>query len=333
MMVGLVFGAASAAQAVGNIVVDCYTQGTPTKFSWVGAANSTFTIQNTPSTAINCGVMSNGNYQMNSGTVTGSNSISANTTETYTIHNLTPTYVLLFNNVRSTAYYVYVNPTVTFDANGGSGSMNAQTAAGTANLTANTFTKAGYIFAGWNTLANGTGTDYADAASFNFAGFSGSVAPAVTLYAKWTVAPANDSVLTLTPGFAVGDLVAGAPFTVSGSDLEPNTAWDATIHSTPTQLGTGLTDSNGNFLYSSQLPSNIEPGQHRLVLTGTANDGSVWTRTVFLTVNASGIITFMSTEAAQSDLAHTGVPAVPLLVAAGALLAAGVLLRRRASHS
>lgn len=236
----------------------------------------------------------------------------------------------MWNSIVHTSYYLYINPTVTFDANGGSGSMNTQTAAGTTNLTANTFTKPGYTFAGWTTAADGSGTNYADAASFNFASFNGAVRPQITLYAKWTL---NDSVLTLTPGFAVGDLVAGAPFTVSGSDLEPNTAWDATIHSTPTQLGTGLTDSNGNFLYSSQLPSNIEPGEHRLILTGTANDGSVWTRTIFLTVNASGIITFMSTEAAQSDLAHTGVTAVPLVVAAGALLAAGVLLRRRVRHS
>ena len=50
--------------------------------------------------------------------------------------------------------------TVTFDANGGTGSMAAQTRnyADAANLTANAFTRTGYSFGGWNTAANGSGT-------------------------------------------------------------------------------------------------------------------------------------------------------------------------------
>ena len=35
-----------------------------------------------------------------------------------------------------------------------------------AALTANGFTRTGYTFAGWNTLANGTGTSYANGASY-----------------------------------------------------------------------------------------------------------------------------------------------------------------------
>ena len=34
------------------------------------------------------------------------------------------------------------------------------------NLTANGFTKTGYVFAGWNTSADGTGTNYSDKQSF-----------------------------------------------------------------------------------------------------------------------------------------------------------------------
>ena len=51
-----------------------------------------------------------------------------------------------------------------------------------AALTTNTFTKTGYTFSGWNTIANGTGTAYADGATYSFTAD-------VTLYAQWTVIP------------------------------------------------------------------------------------------------------------------------------------------------
>jgi uncharacterized repeat protein (TIGR02543 family) len=70
---------------------------------------------------------------------------------------------------------------VTFDANGGSGTMsNLPMVAGTAKaLTANAFTRTGYTFAGWTTAANGTGTTYTNSQSVT-------LYADVTLYAKWT---------------------------------------------------------------------------------------------------------------------------------------------------
>ena len=75
------------------------------------------------------------------------------------------------------------NNTITFNSNGGSGSMGDQTiaTAASANLTTNAFTRTGYSFAGWNTLADGTGISYADGASYTMG--TGNV----TLYAKWTI--------------------------------------------------------------------------------------------------------------------------------------------------
>lgn len=71
--------------------------------------------------------------------------------------------------------------TITFDANGGEGTMDAQTTeSGTDTvLTVNVFTHEGYTFSGWNTSADGTGTAYADGATVN-------LSESTTLYAQWT---------------------------------------------------------------------------------------------------------------------------------------------------
>ena len=72
--------------------------------------------------------------------------------------------------------------TVTFIANGGEGTMAAETFeyGQTLNLTANVFTRAGYSFTGWNTAADGSGDAYADGASVT-------ITEDLTLYAQWTV--------------------------------------------------------------------------------------------------------------------------------------------------
>ena len=72
--------------------------------------------------------------------------------------------------------------TVTFDANGGEGSMDAQTvpASTDTTLTANAFTRAGYTFTGWNTDKDGNGTHYDNGATVN-------LTEDLTLYAQWQI--------------------------------------------------------------------------------------------------------------------------------------------------
>ena len=74
------------------------------------------------------------------------------------------------------------NPVITFDANDGKGTMGTQTVKPNEAiaLTANTFTRADYDFAGWNTAKDGTGTAYADKANIT-------TNENVTLYAQWTL--------------------------------------------------------------------------------------------------------------------------------------------------
>ena len=73
------------------------------------------------------------------------------------------------------------NHTVTFNANGGSGSMANQVTNLPAALTANAFTRAGYTFSGWNSAANGSGTAYSGGATYDF------TLGDITLYAQWTI--------------------------------------------------------------------------------------------------------------------------------------------------
>ena len=69
-----------------------------------------------------------------------------------------------------------------FNNNGGTGTMANEVNNVAAPLTTDTFTRAGFTFAGWNTVAGGGGTSYADAASYPFTAD-------VTLYAQWTALP------------------------------------------------------------------------------------------------------------------------------------------------
>jgi hypothetical protein len=71
---------------------------------------------------------------------------------------------------------------VNFSANGGSGSMVAQTSMAATSLSANTFVREGYTFSGWNTVPDGSGTAYVSGATFPFEADT-------ILYAQWTEVP------------------------------------------------------------------------------------------------------------------------------------------------
>jgi uncharacterized repeat protein (TIGR02543 family) len=74
---------------------------------------------------------------------------------------------------------------VEFKANGGTGSMAAQTSTSAASLLTNTFTKQGYDFGGWNTSSNGSGgTSYVNNQNYGFAS-------STALFAQWVSATLN----------------------------------------------------------------------------------------------------------------------------------------------
>lgn len=96
--------------------------------------------------------------------------------------------------------------TVTFNANGGTGTMAAQTfTEGEAQtLTRNAFTYDGYAFSGWNTVQSGSGASYTDGQTIT------AIAD-MTLYAQWTSNGTNP-----TPG---PDPTPTPPNTLNGHEF------------------------------------------------------------------------------------------------------------------
>ena len=119
--------------------------------------------------------------------------------------------------------------TVTFDANGGTGAMDVLTAdlGTTVTLPASTFTRDGYVFAGWNTAADGTGTAIVNGGQLTL----GSDA---TLYAQWKTADTkfingiqNNLTVTTTAGTAPTLPATASVRWSDGSTTNETVTWNA----------------------------------------------------------------------------------------------------------
>lgn len=99
--------------------------------------------------------------------------------------------------------------TVTFNNNGGTGALTAETkntATALSLFSTGTMARTGYSFTGWNTVAGGGGTAYADGASYPFTAN-------VTLYAQWAQLPPYSPTLSIPANAGVADVSAGCAFT------------------------------------------------------------------------------------------------------------------------
>lgn len=222
-----------------------------------------------------------------------------------------------------------ISQTVTFDANGGTGSISAQTASQQTALTSNngSITRTGYNFTGWNTAANGSGTAYADGAQYSFGS-------STTLYAQWTAAgggSSNASNATLTLNLAVGQAVAGAPVDINVTGMQAGAAWDTTVRSTPVSIGTGTIASGGALSQTLNLPSALDAGWHTITFTSTDAGGNSFTSVAYFEVSATG--TLLSTSTTKpAGLAETGADVLVPFGAAATLLLVGAaitMIRRR----
>ena len=125
--------------------------------------------------------------------------------------------------------------TVTFDANGGEGSMDAQEFVSNTpqTLTANSFTRTNYEFDGWNTAANGSGYAYREGQIIVNLGN-------VTLYAQW-----KPTLITKTLNSNTGDVELEDGDVVSGTGGR-NTHVTIADGATVTLYNVNITSISGN---------------------------------------------------------------------------------------
>lgn len=183
-------GTGGTAFAVGatystNAAVTLYAKWAPATFTLTYDGNSadsgtapSSTTYTTGSTAItvagNTGTLVKSGYTFHGwySNTTGTGGTSYSSGSSLTISSNTTVY----------AHWIVAGAkTVTFDKNDSSGTTGSQSASTATALSSSSAvrTRTGYTFAGWNTLANGNGTNYAEGASYDFSAD-------ITLYAKWT---------------------------------------------------------------------------------------------------------------------------------------------------
>jgi hypothetical protein len=258
----------------------------------------------------------------------------------------------------TTLYAQWSTYTVTFKANGGTGSDYTEIGVSTKALTSNSFTRSGYTFASWNTATNGTGTSYSNTANYAFTSD-------VTLYAQWTYippAPTINSNPTISGTFTAGGTITasngsysnatiqgtGIAYTsISASSYSTGTLYTLaplSTHSTPyTVTGTDaaspayyfypyntILGTNGTTYYvfgSSGLSS--EPtinaptithtaGQNLYSFSGSSSSNSFGTVTYYWATSNSSTTAFTAANSSNAPAGTTSDWSGGTLVAAGA---------------
>uniref|UniRef100_UPI0034A40B60 beta strand repeat-containing protein n=1 Tax=Eubacterium callanderi TaxID=53442 RepID=UPI0034A40B60 len=241
-----------------------------------------------------------------------------------TVINLSPRdedIVILYAQWRANHY------TIQFDGNTaerGSTPDQIMTYDQTAELTANGYTKTGFAFSGWNTQADGQGTGYTERESVK--NLTTVDDDTVLLYAQWRLR---------IPGITVNQNVSahGDTINVTGTDFEPNAEITFTVHSTPREVGRVHADSNGEALFTFQMPFDIEAGDHTLLA-----DNGIHSAQTPVKVTASA----HADSNAADNSGHTGgnsagtgiqgttyIPIIMILLLCGVLVV--VLLKRKHS--
>jgi hypothetical protein len=255
------------------------------------------------------------NFSLLSGVATG---LSAG--QTYTIWVATMNDSTVVESATLSVTIPAATSQVTFNANGGTGTMPNQSSNVSAALNTNTFTRAGYTFTGWNFMANGIGNAYADGATYNFLSSR-------TLFAQWTPGGSgggSSTSATLTINLSTGQLVAGSTVAVAASGLQATAPYTVVVQSTPQTIGSGNATA-GAVNTSVTLPAGLEAGWHTLTFTSTGSNGSAVTSVTYFKVSASGTL-LATASTIPAELASTGFDGLPYLATGGMLALAGVTI-------
>lgn len=144
--------------------------------------------------------------------------------------------------------FPYATYKVTYNANGGSNAPAAQNKTyGTAlTLSSAKPTRTGYTFKGWNTKANGTGTNYAAGASYT-------INAAITLYAVWTA-----NTYTISYDANGGDVAPGKQTKKHGEALTLSSAKPTRTNYTFKGWGTSATTKTVSYAAGASYTNNAD---------------------------------------------------------------------------
>ncbi|WP_186441548.1 InlB B-repeat-containing protein, partial [Desulfamplus magnetovallimortis] len=184
---------------------------------------------------------------------------------------------IFVENITLYAQWIINIYTITFDSNGGTGTMIPQSGDynSTTVLNSNSFTRTNYTFNGWNTAANGSGISYANKADYTFTAD-------ITLYAQWLYVSPPPPVV-IPPVIAPPAINNDTQVITSGTVTNNGEHEDVTV-------GTGATVTNSGTLTDLNNSGTINGG----VVAGDSVNNGVMENVTFpqdtLLDNAGGII-------------------------------------------
>ncbi|MEV4133403.1 fibronectin type III domain-containing protein [Dactylosporangium sp. NPDC049742] len=155
------------------------------------------------------------------------------------------------------------------------------------------------------------------------------VTPAAPVTVPATVPPtATEGDLKSSAGTALPS--AGQPTTLVGTGFAPRTWVQLLVYSSPTALGTALTDENGSFSKQVTVPAGLA-GQHTFVSMGTDPSGTLRVLKLAVTVGAAPA-DVSAPSSGGGGLPVTGPSVTLLTLAALALIAGGAASRAAGSQ-
>ena len=185
--------------------------------------------------------------------------------------------------------------TVSFDANGGTGTMSSTKVAKHDKITlaANAFARSGYTFSGWNTKADGSGTSLRDQANVT-------VNADVTLYAQWTKGSGNTVTISFDANGGYGEMDSVTGKADAKVKLPTNTfendgyyfvSWNTAADGSGTSVSDGATIKvpSSNITLYAQWKSASEIETQVPVVTNSAG-GNYTSKTAEVTFTISQVI-------------------------------------------
>ena len=221
-------------------------------------------------------------------------------------------------------------PCITFNANGGTGTMQPLFVEGNSvTLNANKFKKEGYSFTGWNTEASGSGTTYANMTTIQ------DVNADITLFAQWKINEYTlrfedydcSSTCYYEKKFEYGADISGVSIADPEKDgytftewylsyKRPTTmpAWDVTIYAKweVTKYTVSFEENDGSEVadltdveYNSGISKPTNPEKHGYTFAGWYKDPALTTPWVFYDENKDVVTTDTTLYAKWTGWIHT----------------------------